>query len=192
MDEIEKINDHVNFIVDTEDFLLNEKLFLAILYTHKTVSARKRNERYWKTGGWIIFFLFGVFFCRWWNIVNLQLIQIKQGFTYSIWDTGIFVNILWSTNQSTSKNKKKKNFFERLTEIYTLTQWKFCYFEWILKKMDELNHMVDPTPFIDKDNASLDYLVHLTDYYNLFSCDWQRFLSFFSSKWIQFLKIEPN
>ena len=69
------------------------------------------------------------------------------------------------------KKQKKKNFFERLTEIYTLTQWKFCYLEWILKKMDELNHMVDPTPFIDKDNASLDYLVHLTDCYNLFSCD---------------------
>ena len=67
--------------------------------------------------------------------------------------------------------KQKKYFFERLTEIYTLTQWKFCYLGWILKKMDELNHMVDPTPFIDKDNTPLDYLVHLTDCYNLFSCD---------------------
>ena len=41
LDEIEKINDHVNFIVDTEDFSLNEKLFLAILYTHKLSQLEK-------------------------------------------------------------------------------------------------------------------------------------------------------
>ena len=41
LDEIEKINDHLNFIVDTEDFLLNEKLFLAILYAHKLSQLEK-------------------------------------------------------------------------------------------------------------------------------------------------------
>ena len=66
---------------------------------------------------------------------------------------------------------QKKYFFEVLAEIYTLTQWKFCYLQWIMKKMDELNHMLDPTPYIDKDNAPLDYFVHLTDCYNLLLCD---------------------
>ena len=67
--------------------------------------------------------------------------------------------------------KQKKYFFERLTEIYTLNQWKFCYLEWVLKKMDEVKCMVDPTLFIDKDNPPLDYLVHLTDCYNILSSD---------------------
>ena len=33
LDEIEKVHDHLNVIVDPEDFSINEKLFLAILYT---------------------------------------------------------------------------------------------------------------------------------------------------------------
>ena len=41
LDEIEKINDHLNFIVDTEDFSLNEKLFLAMLYAHKLSQLEK-------------------------------------------------------------------------------------------------------------------------------------------------------
>ena len=69
---------------------------------------------------------------------------------------------------------KKKYFFERLIEIYTLNQWKFCYLEWVLKKIDMVNLMVDPTPFIVKNNTPLDYLAHLTEYYNLFSDSKQR------------------
>ena len=69
---------------------------------------------------------------------------------------------------------KKKYFFERLIEIYMLNQWKFCYLEWVLKKTDMVNLMVDPTPFIVKNNTPLDYLAHLTEYYKLFSDSKQR------------------
>ena len=59
---------------------------------------------------------------------------------------------------------------ERLTEIYMLNQWKFCYLKWTLKKMDEFCVMVDPTLFFVKDNSDvpLDYLNHLTDCFKLF------------------------
>ena len=67
--------------------------------------------------------------------------------------------------------EQTKYFFERLTEIYMLNKWKFCYLKWVLKKMDEVKCMVDPTLFIKKDNPFLLYLVYLTICYNLFSCD---------------------
>ena len=67
--------------------------------------------------------------------------------------------------------EQKKYFFERLTEIYPLNQWKFCYLEWALKKMDEVKCMVDLTLFIEKRQSPLVYLVHLTICYNVFSCN---------------------
>ena len=70
--------------------------------------------------------------------------------------------------------EQKKYFFERLIEIYTLNEWKFCYLEWVFKKMDVVNLMVDPTLFIVKNNAPLDYLVPLTECYKLFSGSKQR------------------
>ena len=41
MDEIEKVHDHIKVIVDTEDFSINEKLFLVILYAHKLSQLAK-------------------------------------------------------------------------------------------------------------------------------------------------------
>ena len=44
MEEIEKVHDHINIIVDTEDFSINKKLFLVILYTHKLSQLAKDLE----------------------------------------------------------------------------------------------------------------------------------------------------
>ena len=41
LDEIQKVNDYLNVIVDSEDFSINEKLFLAILYVHKLSQLEK-------------------------------------------------------------------------------------------------------------------------------------------------------
>ena len=41
LDEIQKVNDNLNVIVDSEDFSINEKLFLAILYAHKLSQLEK-------------------------------------------------------------------------------------------------------------------------------------------------------
>ena len=35
LDEIKKVHDHLNYIVDNEELSMNEKLFLAILYAHE-------------------------------------------------------------------------------------------------------------------------------------------------------------
>ena len=35
MAEIEQINDQLNYIVDADNFLMNKKLFLAIIYAYK-------------------------------------------------------------------------------------------------------------------------------------------------------------
>ena len=41
LEEIQKVNDHLNVIVDSKDFFINEKLFLAILYAHKLSQLEK-------------------------------------------------------------------------------------------------------------------------------------------------------
>ena len=41
LDEIEKVYDHINVIVDTEDFSINKKLFLVMLYAHKLSQLAK-------------------------------------------------------------------------------------------------------------------------------------------------------
>ena len=44
LDEIEKVHDHLNVIVDNEDFSIDGKLFLAILYTYKLSQLSKELE----------------------------------------------------------------------------------------------------------------------------------------------------
>ena len=41
LDEIKKVHDHLNYIVDSEELSINEKLFLAILYAHKLSQLAK-------------------------------------------------------------------------------------------------------------------------------------------------------
>ena len=41
LDDIEKVHDHINVIVDTEDFSINEKRFLVMLYAHKLSQLAK-------------------------------------------------------------------------------------------------------------------------------------------------------
>ena len=41
LDEIKKGHDHLNYIVDSEELSINEKLFLAILYAHKLSQLSK-------------------------------------------------------------------------------------------------------------------------------------------------------
>ena len=62
----------------------------------------------------------------------------------------------------------KKIFFERLIEEYTLNQWQFQYLEWTIDKMNKLSPMVNPTSFILNSDPANDYLVHLTECFNLF------------------------
>ena len=44
LDEIEKVHYHLHVIVDNEDFSIDEKLFLAILYTYKLSQLSKELE----------------------------------------------------------------------------------------------------------------------------------------------------
>ena len=81
---------------------------------------------------------------------------------YSILATGTFCKYSEKYEPELVANQKKYS-FERFIEIYTLNQWKFCYLKWVLEKMDMVNLMVDPTPFIVKNNAPLDYLAQLTE-----------------------------
>ena len=74
------------------------------------------------------------------------------------------MNIIISLKRS---NKKKK--YERLIEVYTLNQWQFRYLEWTIEKTKQLNPMVNPSPFIMRPDPANDYLVHLTDCFDLFS-----------------------
>ena len=62
--------------------------------------------------------------------------------------------------------KEKKYFYERLIEEYTLNQ--FLYLEWTIEKIKRLELLVDPTSFILRENQPHDYLVHLSDCFNLY------------------------
>ena len=64
--------------------------------------------------------------------------------------------------------KDTKYFYERLIEEYTLNQWQFHYLEWTIEKMKKLEPMVDPPPFIFRQNPPNGHLVHLSDCFNLF------------------------
>ena len=66
-------------------------------------------------------------------------------------------------------NNEKKYFYQRLIEEHTLNQWQFHYLEWVIKKMNELNPMVNPTSFIVRSDPAKYYLIHLTDCFNLYS-----------------------
>ena len=44
LDKIEKVHDHLNVIVDNEDFSIDQQLFLAILYTYKLSQLSKELE----------------------------------------------------------------------------------------------------------------------------------------------------
>ena len=76
----------------------------------------------------------------------------------------------YSQNYKQEKVKSEKNYFyERLIEEYTLNRWQFCSLEWVIENMNELNPMVNPASFIVRSDPAKDYLVHLTDCFNLFS-----------------------
>lgn len=49
-----------------------------------------------------------------------------------------------------------------------LNQWQFRYLEWTIKKMNELLPMVNPTSFILNSNPPHEYLIYLTDCFDLF------------------------
>ena len=67
-----------------------------------------------------------------------------------------------------SKEKEEKHFYERLIKEFTQNQWQFHYLERTIEKIKKLEPMVDPSPFIFRENPPNDYLVHLSDCFNLF------------------------
>ena len=72
-------------------------------------------------------------------------------------------------NYKPEKVEQEKKNYERLIEVYTLNQWQFRYLEWTIEKTKQLNPMVNPSSFIMRPDSAHDYLVHLTDCFNLFS-----------------------
>ena len=64
---------------------------------------------------------------------------------------------------------EKKYFYQRLIEECILNEWQFRYLEWTIEKMNKLNPMANPASFIVRSDPAKDYLVHLTDCFNLFS-----------------------
>lgn len=44
MAEIEQINDQLNYIVDADNFLMNKKLFLAIIYAYKLSQLQREMD----------------------------------------------------------------------------------------------------------------------------------------------------
>ena len=44
MAEIEQINDQLNYIVDADNFLMNKKLFLAIIYPYKLSQLQREMD----------------------------------------------------------------------------------------------------------------------------------------------------
>ena len=64
--------------------------------------------------------------------------------------------------------KEEKHFYERLIKEFTQNQWQFHYLERTIEKIKKLEPMVDPSPFIFRENPPNDYLVHLSDCFNLF------------------------
>ena len=95
------------------------------------------------------------------------MIQKNLLFFYSTQDISIFVNI--HTDTLKKELKKKKKIYERLIEEYILNQWQFRYFEWTIEKIKKLVQLVDPTSFLLRENPPHDYLVHLSDCFNLYS-----------------------
>ena len=63
---------------------------------------------------------------------------------------------------------QKKFFYDRLVEEHSLNGWDTKYLDWTIQKMNKLDPMVDPCPYIFKENAPHEYMIHLCSCFNLF------------------------
>ena len=158
--EYEKIKSYLKVVNKIDKFqgqleVLKKNIFLIIFFLKKMKDIERQ------VVDWFFFYP-GYFFCRWWNIVIFQLVQIMQGCFYCILATGTFCKYSEKYEPEHVPNQKKY-FFERFIKIYMLNQWKFCYLKGVFEKIDMVNLMVNSTPFIVKNNAPLDYLAQLTE-----------------------------